>query len=94
MLAADGRGDGRLEDVVDALHLFAAALHVHGAHALRDGLALLGSDGGKTLSFQEVDAGPFRAEVGFEPDEDERGRGAEVEDFGVPLSELVSLERT
>lgn len=39
------------------------------------------------MSLQEVDAGPFRSQIGFEPDEDERGCWAEVEDFGVPLRE-------
>ena len=85
VFAADGRVDGQLEDVVDALHLFTTALHVHGAHAFRHGLALFRRDGSETLRFQEVDAGSFRAEIGFEPDEDQRGGGAEVEHFRVPL---------
>jgi hypothetical protein len=91
VFATDGRVDGQLEDVVDALHLLAAALDVHGAHPFRDGLALFRRNGSETLSLEEVDAGPFRAEVGFEPDEDQRGRGAEVEDFGVPLQESGSV---
>ncbi len=37
------------------------------------------------MGFEEVNADAFGAEVGFEADEDEGGRGAEVEDFGVPL---------
>lgn len=43
------------------------------------------------MGLEEVDAGAFGAEVGFETDEDEGGVGAEVEDFGVPLGLGVSI---
>ena len=91
VFAADGRVDGQLEDVVDALHLFAAALDVHGAHPARHGLALVRRDGRETLRLEEVDARPFRAEVGFKPDEDQGSRGAEVQHFGIPLRERGSV---
>ena len=38
------------------------------------------------MGAEEVDAGFLIAKVGLEPDEDERSRGAEVQDFGIPLS--------
>ncbi len=83
--APDGCVDGKFEDVVDALHLFAAALDVGCAHTVGYGLALGRGDGSEALGLEEVYAGSFCSEVGFETNEDERGCGAEVEDFGVPL---------
>ena len=68
-----------------AIHFFAAAFDVCCAHLLCDTLALFRGDGRETLGFEEVDAGAFGAEVGFEADEDEGGGGAKVEDFGIPL---------
>jgi hypothetical protein len=41
------------------------------------------------LGFEKIDACALRAEVRFEADEDERGCGAEVKDFRVPLVEPV-----
>jgi hypothetical protein len=46
---------------------------------------LLRGDGGEALGFEEVDARSLAAEVGFQADEDERGGGAEMEDFWIPL---------
>ena len=77
--------DRQLEDAVHALHLLAAALDVGGAHAGRDRLALFRGDGGEALGLEQVDAGAFGAEVGFQAHEDEGRGGAEVQDFGVPL---------
>ena len=83
--------DCLLEDLVDAAHFFAAALHVSCAHLLGDGHALLLGDGGEALGLEEVDAGALGAEVGLETDEHEGGVGAEMEDFGVPLGLRVSI---
>ena len=84
------RIDGQLEDFVDTVHFLATAFHVHGAHALRYGLTLFRCHGRKALGFEEVDAGSFGAEVGFEADEDERSGGAKVKDLRIPLSNRVS----
>lgn len=77
--------NGLLEDLIDAAHLLAAALHVEGTHLLGNGLALLLSHGREALGLEQVDAGALGAEVGFEADEHEGCVRAEVEDFGVPL---------
>lgn len=86
--------DCLLEDLVDAAHLLAAALHVSCAHLLGDGHALLLGDGGEALRLEEVDAGALGAEVGLETDEHEGGVRAEMEDFGVPLSLRVSIRNS
>ena len=44
------------------------------------------------MGLEEIDAGAFGAEVGFETDEHEGCVGAEMEDFGVPLRLRVSME--
>lgn len=74
-----------LKDLVDALHLLAAALHVLGAHLLGNGEALLGSHGRQTLRLEHVDARLLEAQIGLEADEDQRRVGAEMQDLGVPL---------
>ena len=89
MLAPDGGVDGKLEDLVDALHLLAAALDIDGAHLLCYALPLLRRYGRQALGFEEVDTGALRSKIGFETDEDERGCGAEVEDFRIPLQSIV-----
>ena len=90
-LLADGGVDSKLEDLIYAMHLFAAAFDVHGVHAHCDRLALLWCHGSQTLGFEKIDAGTFGAKVGFEADEDEGCCRAEVEDFRVPL--FVSIRK-
>jgi len=82
--------DRRLEDFVHAAHFLGRALHVQGAHFLRDGFPLGLRDWGQALGFEELDAVAFVAEVGFEGAEDYWGCGAEVEDFGVPLTGVLA----
>jgi hypothetical protein len=77
--------DCKLENVIYTSHFLAAAFDVHGIHAFCDGLALLWGYRSETLGFEEVDAGAFGTEVGFEPNENEGRCGAEVENFRVPL---------
>ena len=77
--------DGLFEDLVDAAHLLATALHVLGAHLLGHGETLLRRHGGEALGLEHVDAGLLVTEVGLEADEDKGSVGAEVKDFGVPL---------
>ena len=77
--------DRQLEDFIHTIHFLARALKVCRAHLLSDILSLLLSDGGQALSLEEVDAGAFSAEIGFEPNEDKGGGGAEMEDFWIPL---------
>jgi hypothetical protein len=55
--------DSLLEDLVDAAHFLAAALHVKRAHLLGDLLALLLRDGCETLGLEKIDAGSLCAEV-------------------------------
>ena len=81
--------DRKLEDFVDSLGFFAAAFDIHSAHSSGDGLALFGCHGCQALGFEEVDAGALGAQVGFEANEDERGCGAEMENFGIPLHMVV-----
>ena len=84
--------DCRLEDVVDTVHFFAAALHVHGAHFLCDCLALGRGDGCETLGLEEIDAGALVAEIGLETDEDDGCCWAEVEDFRIPLWRVLAFD--
>lgn len=77
--------NGLLENLLDALHFLATALHVLGAHSLRHGQALFGGDWCETLGFEHVDACFLVAQIRLEADEDEGCVGAEMEDFGVPL---------
>ncbi len=90
-VVGDNSEDGMLKDLVDAKHLFAAALHVLRVHLLGDGAPLVRSDGRQTLRLEHVDARPLVAQVRLEADEDERRVGAEVEDFGIPLRGRESL---
>ncbi len=93
MLVADGHGDGKVEDGLDAAHLLAAALHVRGAHAPRDGSPLLGRHGRQPLRLEQVDARALRAQVRLEADKDDGRRGAEVQHFGVPLR-IIQRQRS
>lgn len=89
-LVVDDNGiDGFGEDLFYTGHLFTTALHVTRAHLSRYRHALFLGDGGEALGFKEVDAGSFRAEVGFQPDEDEWCVGAEMENFGIPFIHYV-----
>ncbi len=67
-----------IENLMHALHLLTTTLHIRRPHLLRDTRALLRRHGRQALGFQQVDAGAFGAEVGFQADEDEGGCGAEV----------------
>lgn len=60
--------DGALKDLLDALHLLAAALHVLGAHLLGDCQPLVRCHRCETLRLEHVDAGLLVAQVGLEPD--------------------------
>lgn len=71
---------------MDTSHLFTAALHVKGTHLLGDSLALVGCDRSESLSFEEIDAGAFVAQVGLEAKEDNGSGRAEMKNFRVPLS--------
>lgn len=77
--------DGALKDLVHAAHLLAAALHVLSSHFLCDGHSLLRGDGCETLCLEHVDTCSLVAQIRLEANEDERGVGAKMEDFGVPL---------
>ena len=81
----DNSVDSSFEDLVDTGHLFTAAFHVEGAHLPGDTLALGVGDGSESLGLEEIDAGALVAQVGLETKEDDRGGGAEMEDFGIPL---------
>ena len=83
--------DCKLENFVDSFGLFTAALDVHGAHSSGDGLALFGRHGCQALGFEQVDAGAIVAQVGFQANEDERGCGAEMENFGIPLHIVIRI---
>ena len=74
-------------------HLLARALNIRCPHLPSNVLALLLRDRRQALGFEEIDAGAFGAEVGFQANEDEGRGGAEVEDFGVPLEEKVLSAR-
>lgn len=84
-VVGDDGQDGPLKDLLDALHLLTAALHILRAHLLRDGQALLRRYRREALRLEHVDARLLVAQIRLEADEDERCVWAEVEDFGVPL---------
>jgi hypothetical protein len=52
---------------------------------------LFWGDGGEPLGFEELDAGSLSSEVGFEAHEDERGIGAEMGDFRIPLERVSAF---
>lgn len=79
--------NGALKDLLDTRHFPAAALHIPGTHLLGNGEALLSSYWRKTLGLKHVDTRLLIPQVGLEADENERGVGAEMQDFGVPLFE-------
>lgn len=87
----DHNFDGLHKDVVDAVHLLAAALHILCAHLPRHRHALLLRDGREPLRFEKVDACSLGAEVGLQANEDERRVWAKVQDLGVPLA-MVSYD--
>ena len=68
-----------------ALHLLARAFHIDCAHLPCHIPPLFLRDWCQTLSLEEIDAGAFVAEIGFQADEDEGRGGAEVEYLGIPL---------
>lgn len=82
---SDRSVDGRLEDLMHAVHLLGRAFHVHCAHLLSDGTALLLCDWCQALCFQQLDACSFVSQIGFEAAEDDWCGWTEVEDFGIPL---------
>lgn len=84
-IVGDYRQDGAFKDLLDALHLLAAALHVLRAHLLGNGEALLRSHGRETLRLEHVDTRLLVAQVRLEADEDQWGVRAEMQNFGVPL---------
>ena len=75
----------QFENLVHAAHLLAATLDVYRTHLPGDALPLLLRHGREALGFEEFYARAFVAEVGFQADKYQRGGGAEVEDFGIPL---------
>ncbi len=83
--------DGLVEDLVDAAHLLATALHVLGAHLLSDGHGLLRRHGRQALRLQHLDARLLAPQVRLHAHEDEGRVRAEVEDFGVPLCIIGEL---
>ena len=83
--------EGTLEDLLNALHLLAAALHVLCSHLLRNSQALLSGDRSEALRLEHVDACLLVTQVRLQAHQDERGVWAKVEHFGIPLGEeLVS----
>jgi hypothetical protein len=90
VLVANRHCDCHVEDVLYAVLLFRTALHVHGAHLLGDSAALLWGYGCEALGLEQLDAVPLVAEVGFEAEEHDGCRGAEVEDLRVPLDPVSS----
>ena len=61
VLASYGDVNGFVEDLVNSAELFRRALHVEGAHLLRDGFALLLRDGREALGLQKLNAGALVA---------------------------------
>lgn len=57
VFVANSHGYGRVENLFDAGHFFAAAFHVQSAHFVSNSFALLWSDGRQPLSFEQIDAG-------------------------------------
>lgn len=84
-MPADCGVDGCVEDLLYAAHLLGGALHVHSAHLLSNGFALLLSDWCQTLCLEKLDTGSLVTEIGFEATEDDWSRGAEMENLRVPL---------
>ena len=68
-LISDSHGHGELEDLLDSFHLLATTFHVRSTHPPGNGSALFWRDRGQALSLQKVDAGTFRAKIGFQADE-------------------------
>ena len=58
----------------------------------RNSLSLLLRHRRETLGLEKVDACLLLAEIRFETNKNERGRWAEMEDLGIPLSCQVSLK--
>lgn len=85
VLPSNGDVDCCVEDFVNAGHFFRGAFHVHGAHLLRNLLALLLCDRCQALGFEELDAGAFMSEVGLQAAEDYGCCRTKVQDFRVPL---------
>jgi hypothetical protein len=92
VLSSDSSIDRLLKHLMHTLALLGTAFNVRSAHALSDLLALLGRHGSQALGAQQFDAGALVAEVGLAADQHERGLGAEVEDFGVPLPTVSVVE--
>ena len=86
----DRRVHRHIEYFVHATHFLAAALNIGRTHLLCDFLALFLGYWCKTLRFEEIDAGAFGTEVGFEAYKDKGSCGTEVEHFWIPLQNLVS----
>ena len=84
-LMSHSRINRHIENLMHAVHLLAAAFDIGRTHLLGDALSLLRRYRGETLGLEQVDTLAFRAQIGFETDEDEGCCGAEVEDFGIPL---------
>jgi len=85
VMYGNGCVDRELEQLLYTCHLLATALDVLRSHSFSDCSALFCGNRSETLCLKEFDAVAFVAEVGFEAHEDERGCGAEVKDFGIPL---------
>lgn len=84
-MIANGHVHGRVEDLVDSAHLFAAALHVGRTHTLRYGSSLFGRHWRETLRLEEIDAGLLVTEIRLEAEEDDGRCRTEVEHFWIPL---------
>jgi len=84
-VAGDHSKDCLLKDLLDALHLFAAALHILSAHLLRDRKTLFRCHRREPLSLEHVDACLLVPQVGFQAHQNQGRVWAEVQNFWVPL---------
>jgi hypothetical protein len=89
LLVTNSHSDSCIEDFLDANVLFGRALHISGTHALCHCQTLLRCDRCETLGFEQINAGLFVSEVGFQAEKDKRCCRAEMENFWIPLFYLL-----
>jgi hypothetical protein len=89
VFVADGHCNGLVEDFLYTVLLFAAAFHVESTHLPGYSTTLLGGYGCEALCLEQLDTVLLVPQIRFEAKEHEGRRGAEVEDFGVPLVKSV-----
>lgn len=85
MFVTNGHCDCLVEDILDTVHLFATAFHVHCAHLICHSLSLFGCYWRQPLCAKKLNAVSLVAKVGFESEKDDGSSRAEMENFGIPL---------